>query len=142
MMFLLVALSMMALGEAQAEQRKPQKGNAPVKVKVDIDVKKDGCYPSMHGKPYGSVCNKHSKPSKRGCNKECYVGHGKPHGRPMRGCPVCAERFGHKGHPHHHPGHPGHHPEFRPDGRPNGRPDGNHDGRPDGNHGGRPGSRR
>lgn len=135
MMFLLVALSVMALGEAQAEQRKPQKGGAPVKVKVDIDFKNEGCCPSKHGKHYCSVCDNHPKPPKRGCGKECYKGHGKPHGKPMKGCPVCAERFGPKG-------HPGNHPEFRPDGRPDGHPEFRPDGRPNGNHDGRPNGRK
>ena len=134
MMFLLVALSVMALGEAQAEQRKPQKGYGPVKVKVDIDFKKDGYCSSMHGKPYCSVCDKMSKPPKRGYGKECYKGHGKHYGKgygkQMKDCPVCAERLDPKG-------RPGYHPEFRPDGRPDGRPNYNHNGRPNGNHYGR-----
>lgn len=132
MMFLLVALSVMALGEAQAEQRRPQKGYAPVKVKVDIDFKKGGYCPSMHGKPYCSVCDKMSKPPKRGCGKHHHKPYGKGYGygKPMKGCPVCADRFNPKG-------RPGHHPEFRPDGYPNGRPDGYPNGRPYGRPNGR-----
>lgn len=135
MMFLLVALSVMVMGEAQAEQRRPQKGCAPVKVKVDIGLNKGGC-PSMHGKPYCGVCDRYSKPPKRGCGKHHHKPYGKGYGygKPMKGCPVCADRFNPKG-------RPGHHPEFRPDGRPdgypNGRPNGNHNGRPNGNHYGR-----
>lgn len=123
MMFLTLALSVMAMGSAMANDSAMDKNHKPNKVKIEINHNCCGDHGDWH---YGG--NKHPKMHKH------VKSHRKLYRGPKLNCPICeykANSHG-PGRPHFDGKHHGGRPEGnrgngfygRPDGRPNGRPNG------------------
>lgn len=120
MMFLTLALSVMAMGSAMANDSFEAKSGKPNKVKIEINHNCCGDHGNRHfDMPKG---HKHGKHLKSNCKVHKYF---KPE------CPACEHaKYSHKGgkpqfngKPHSgKPGAPGNFagPEGRPEGRPNG----------------------
>lgn len=85
-MFLLLALSVMAMGDAAANVRKPNNGRGPNKVKIELNLNCDGHH---HGFGSDYRWNGHRDKSCKACDR-----HFKAHGPKSkhRVCPACDRR--------------------------------------------------